>query len=331
MRLSRRILWIAVILVALPNSPSHGSGQGLDSEPGTLQLPSQSPGQSLRLVVPNVMAGAIKRGPAVRFGTTWTNVSINNDRAELDYEMLHTGVMMSYGMTEQVELGVAFDKRDYFGGAMDGFISWFHDAFGIGHDERDATDDNETRVALRDEKGRTVYDADDLRGLENSGVSFLGRYMLQHERGFWPGVGAFGMVRYALNPPSGDDDNEPIDWSVGIGLSKQCGHQWYLYCQLGYINFGQNRLVGIEFEGDAFFSVQSTAWAVTPNFFLMGQYSYHEGALKDFGELSSHEIGLGFKWTLSGGDAVEFALLEDIITWDNSPDFGVHMAYSHYF
>lgn len=28
--------------------------------------------------------GAIKRGPGVRFGTTWTNVLIQNDRAELD-------------------------------------------------------------------------------------------------------------------------------------------------------------------------------------------------------------------------------------------------------
>ncbi|MDY7039178.1 MAG: DUF3187 family protein, partial [Thermodesulfobacteriota bacterium] len=37
------------------------------------------------------------------------------------------------------------------------------------------------------------------------------------------------------------------------------------------------------------------------------------------------------KWTLSNGNTVEFALLEDVITWDNSPDFGVHLAYSNYF
>ncbi|MBW2144225.1 MAG: DUF3187 family protein, partial [Deltaproteobacteria bacterium] len=63
------------------------------------------------------------------------------------------------------------------------------------------------------------------------------------------------------------------------------------------------------------------------------QYIWHEAALEDFEELSdaSHELDLGFKWKLSSGGIIEFAVIENIITYDNSPDFGLHLAYNYSF
>ncbi|MBW2608155.1 MAG: DUF3187 family protein [Deltaproteobacteria bacterium] len=43
------------------------------------------------------------------------------------------------------------------------------------------------------------------------------------------------------------------------------------------------------------------------------------------------KIFTNFKWQLSSGSIVEFALIENVITFDNSPDFGLHLALFHPF
>jgi hypothetical protein len=58
---------------------------------------------------------------------------------------------------------------------------------------------------------------------------------------------------------------------------------------------------------------------------------YYEGALQDFGSLSdsSHEVDFGLKWQFTDGGIFEIGMIENIITYDNSPDFGFHLAYEH--
>ncbi|TNF73278.1 MAG: DUF3187 family protein, partial [Bacteroidetes bacterium] len=66
---------------------------------------------------------------------------------------------------------------------------------------------------------------------------------------------------------------------------------------------------------------------------LLGQYMFNEAVIKDLGKWSdpSHEINLGFKWKVSRGGTLEFALVENLFTFDNSPDFGIHAGYEQHF
>ena len=59
---------------------------------------------------------------------------------------------------------------------------------------------------------------------------------------------------------------------------------------------------------------------------IIAQYLYSDGLAIDLGELSdaSHEVNLGFKWECSPGVVLEFALIENFLTTNNSPDFGLH-------
>lgn len=45
----------------------------------------------------------------------------------------------------------------------------------------------------------------------------------------------------------------------------------------------------------------------------------------------SHEVHLGFKLRVYGNYVMDFALIENMITLDNSPDFGVHIGLSRRF
>ncbi|MBW1822392.1 MAG: DUF3187 family protein, partial [Deltaproteobacteria bacterium] len=295
---------------------------------------SQSPAQSLRLTMPSVIPGAFKPGIiGVHAGTTWTNVWIDSSEVALDYEMLDTHIAVSYGLNKRLGLGIAFDQRNYFGGGMDNFIQEFHDLFGIDQNGRDRVDRNLSHIILYDDQGNIIFETDDLSNLENNGISLIGQYILSHGTTRWPAIGVSGVLRYGLSTPSSEDNHEPLDWNIGIGLSKRLSDIWYIYSHLGYTKYGQTELIGLEFEKDAISFMLAFAWQWKPNFSMLFQYVFSQGVVKDFVSLSdpSHEVSIGFKWQLSSGIIFEFAMVENVITYDNSPDFGLHLALSYPF
>ena len=317
-----------------PNTFSNEAGFDYNYGLGILQLRSQSPAQSLRLTMPSIIPGAFKPGSfGVHAGTTWTNVWVDRSEVALDYEMLDTHIAVSYGINQRLGLGMAFDQRNYFSGAMDNFIQEFHDLCGIDQNGRDKVDRNLSRIIRYDDQGNIIFQTDDLSNMENNGISLVAQYILSHGTRRWPAIGVSGLLRYGLNTPSSEDNHEPLDWNIGIGLSKRLTNTWYMYSHLCYTNFGQTELFGLEFEGDAISFMLALACQWKPNFSILLQYVFSEGVVKDFGSLSdsSHEVNIGFKWQLSSGSIIEFALVENIITFDNSPDFGLHLAFSHPF
>lgn len=333
----RLIIIFSVLLInlALPaNSFSDEAGFDYNYGFGILQLRSQSPAQSLRLTMPSVIPGAFKPGIFdVHTSLTWTNVWVDNSRVALDYEMLDTHIAVSYGINKQFGLGIAFDQRNYFGGGMDNFIQEFHDLFGIGQNGRDRVDRNLSRIIRYDDQGNIIFETDDLSFLENNGISLITQYILSHGTNRLPAIGVSGVLRYGLNTSSSEDNHEPLDWSIGIGLSKRWSDTWYTYSYLGYTNYGQTEMFGQEFKDESISFMLAFAWQWKPNFSILFQYVFSEGVVKDLGSLSdpSHEMNLGFKWQLSSGSIIEFALIENVITLDNSPDFGLHLALSYPF
>ena len=331
------LLLVSVLLISLavpPHSFSSEAGFDYNYGLGILQLRSQSPAQSLRLTMPSVIPGAFKPGSlGVHAGTTWTNVWIDSSEVALDYEMLDTHIAVSYGINKQLGIGIAFDQRNYFGGGMDNFIQEFHDIFGIDQNGRDRVERNLSRIIRYDDQGNIISETDDLSFLENNGISLIAQYILSHGTTMWPAIGVSGVLRYGLNSPYSKDNHEPLDWNIGIGLSKRLTDIWYIYSHLGYTRYGQTELIGLEFKKDAISIMLAFAWQWKPNFSMLFQYVFSEGIVKDFGSLSdpSHEVNIGFKWRLSSGSIIEFAMVENVITYDNSPDFGLHLAFSHPF
>ena len=63
------------------------------------------------------------------------------------------------------------------------------------------------------------------------------------------------------------------------------------------------------------------------------QYLVSEEIAEDFSPFTkaSHEVNLGWKWEMPGACTFELGLIENVITYGNSPDFGVHMGLKHRF
>ena len=331
--LFKTFLFFTTILLITPQGYTEEVDCNYNFGHGAFQLRSQSPGQSLRFTMLDILSGPIDTGWRTSAGAAWTNTWADKKDYTLDYEMLDAHVAISYAFNKRFELGFFFDNRSFFGGYMDNTIENFHDWFSIGQSGRDEAKHNQSRVILRDDQGNilTEFDADKMA---NNGIGFVAQYVIHPGTTLWPAVWVNGQLRYALKEPDIImDNNEPLDSYIGIGLSKRLSEKWHTYSNMGYTHYGQTEFDNMELKSSALSGMVAVAYDRTPNFSLLVQYNFHEGVINGLGKLSnySHEIVLGFKWMTDHGGMVELGLIENIINTDNSPDVGLHFAYAYRF
>ena len=80
------------------------------------------------------------------------------------------------------------------------------------------------------------------------------------------------------------------------------------------------------------------AWCLSAGKFrdtqsLLLQYLRSDGVFEDFGPFSdtSNEVTVGYRWELGQKGILEIGLIENIGSYDNSPDFGIHVGFSQRF
>lgn len=68
---------------------------------------------------------------------------------------------------------------------------------------------------------------------------------------------------------------------------------------------------------------------LTPRSAVILQYLFNEGAmLSGPVSRSAHEVTVGSRFRLSDRTSLDIGLVENIINYDNGPDFGVHFGIS---
>jgi hypothetical protein len=332
---------VALSCIAFPVMPGwtqelgHGYNYGL----GKINLRSQSPAQSLRFTLPLLIPGDIKPGWETRIANTWSNVWANESEYLLDYEMSETIVTVTYGFNERFGLSLEFENRNYFGGEMDGFIQGFHDLFGISQDGRDDVSKNRKVIQRFDPKTGQMLSETSAEDLENNGIVLLMSYTLTHGTKIWPSANVFGGVRYGLRCADLCRDTHPVDVGLGFGLAKRWSKRWYTYASLGYTLYESRDVLEpatgvapMDFEDRAVTGLFVLSWHYTPTFSILVQYLYSGPSIKNIDVLdeASHEVHFGFKWKTKYG-MIEFALIENVITMSNSPDFGLHGGLGFHF
>jgi hypothetical protein len=328
------LLFLPVVSQAanIPNDYNFG--------PGPSSARSQGPAQSLRMTTAAIVPGTIKPGFSFLTGITEVSIWGQDPNMVLDFGIRDTRLGGTYGVIERLGLGLFFDNRHYYGGIFDQVTLNFHDILGIDQNGRDEVDKYLHRIIRYDDAGNVLFETNDMEQFDHSGISLGAHYVLTFgSDGFLPAIGLTGIVRYATESPPGDEDN-PVGWSIGSGISKRLSETWYLYSYLSYTSFGQetvqpegSTVTPIEFTDDAIDVMIAGAWQFNPKWAFLVQYSRTEGALEDFNVMSeaSNEVNLGVKWKVSDMDALEITLIENVLFHDNSPDIGLVMTYAHHF
>ena len=106
-----------------------------------------------------------------------------------------------------------------------------------------------------------------------------------------------------------------------------------IYLTLGYAWYGSDAVYGLELETTQATVLAAGEWRFKPRMSLVMQLLGTQGVATDLGVFSetSNEIVLGWKWEVRQAGVLEIGLLENIIEFDNSPDFGVHAAWTQRF
>jgi len=307
---------------------------------GPLKLYSQSPFQSLRLVIrPRTPSTLAKGRYELSANSTWVNVwGVEKDvgdptnRFFLDVEMLQTTIALAYGISDTLEIEGEIQNRSRFGGKMDSFTQGVHDLFGIDQNGRDEVPKNDFVVNLNPPGGPSVELGDDDRGNYSRTLQFSVQHNVTCGTARLPALSYSVSVRLETLDVGDLSGGSDLDFGASVSLARRLG-RFYLYGILGHAWFGRNNFRGIELEDTQFSALLAAEWRFRAMQSLLVQYLRTDGVIDGFGAFgeTSNEVTLGYKWELRQKGILEFGLIENVGSFDNSPDFGFHLGFSQRF
>lgn len=299
---------------------------------GPMRLTSQSPFQSPRLgFLPRSPSTLSKRQAEVRLSGTWVNLWANGLEEGtyfLDYETLTSTVGLSVGLTNTLQLELEVEDRSRFGGSMDGFIQGFHDAVGQGQDGRDEQPKDQIAIRLAPDGGEPVVDL----GPEATGP-FARSVQLTLQHDVTCGTEKLPALSYAFTSRFGlGQDEFESRGNIDLGVSVAAARRWkrlYGCLTLGFARFNEDDFRGIQLKKTQGSALAAVEWRRWPRTSLVLQYLINEGAAEDFGPFSkgTNELSLGWKEEVVPGEVLEVGLIENLFTFENSPDFGLHVGF----
>jgi hypothetical protein len=300
---------------------------------GPLRLTSQSTFQGMRLTMGADAASTLPRGRwETRETNSWSKMWGLSDKYLLDFEVFRQTQSLVYGVTDelQAELGVGESTR--FGGKLDGLVRGFHDAMGIPQSGRDRYGIGEYHFQLQGRNGARPITVDEDHG--GPGLEFL--YVSLHQtltRGnnLLPAISVTLTIQSRLDD-SRDMTGDAIESGLSVTFAKRFG-DFYAYLSVGAAWLGDQQFHGVEMQSLGTSVLAGVEWNLGAGVSVVAQHLYSRGGLKGYGALSepSYEISLGVKFEAGRGMLVEFAIIENIVVFDNSPDFGVHFGLTQQF
>jgi len=310
---------------------------------GPLSVRSQSPFQSLRLgILPRTPSTLARGEQQLRLGSTWSNVWANDAGSFdpgngelgpylLDYESLDANLAYTYGLSDTFELEVEYEQRWRSGGVMDGFIEGFHDLFGLDQSGRDQWPRNQCRIVIDRGNDRPPL----VLGEESCGT-FARSVLVSLQNNLTCGGRKLPALSWAVTGRyflGGTElEGNDFDIALSVAASHRFG-RFYVYMTLGFAWFGSTSVYDLALNDTQFTVLAAGEWRFKPRMSLILQYLGSEGVAKDLGPFSSvsNEVIVGWKWELRPAGVLEIGLLENILSFDNSPDFGIHAAFTQRF
>lgn len=313
---------IAVIGLFLAPPPLLSQHQPIELP---LRVASQAPLQSLRLGLVPLVPDELEQGEVrIEVSGTLTNIWID-DRPSLllDYEVLDSRLRVGWALSASTQIELGLEQRSGFGGLLDSLIQSFHEKAGFSLDGRDLVPRGAVNIEVRDPESGEILIWRDHIGSFSRGLSLA---LARTNRSPRSSFSYAASVRLPL-PHEGE---QWISGSTDAGLSaawsRTIGGR-SVHLGGGITRFGTNELDGIRIKRFQKTGFAAVTHPFSPRTAVILQYLFNEG-VAEAGALSGsiHELTLGARVRISNRTAVEIGLLENLINYDNGPDFGIHLG-----
>lgn len=245
----------------------------------------------------------------------------------VDGELGVVDLGIHYGLSPRLTASLRIGHLGYSGGFMDPFIQGFHDLAGIGQAGREFLGKGDFQMLfIHDGDHVALVDRPSSGGLTDPMLSLA--YSFPEQCKNW----SFS-VEGAVKPPISDENDwiSTGSWDVGVQATAQ--KTWRrnaLVLNLSLVLPGDVRIKG-NFDPPELPSL-NVAYLVRLGNRTTGviQALYSENIFRDEidSELSAYEfqVTAGVKIEAFGG-GIGLAITENLINFDNTPDFGLHLSY----
>jgi len=209
---------------------------------GPMRLPSQAPGTVIRPTMDPRAPSTLLRG---QWELTWTeslaNIwSFREDDYRLDYGSLNSHIALARGLTDSLQVEVAFRDVSRFGSVLDPVTNAFHDAFGIDDAGRDDFPSRDNAFFVAGQGSIGEIDNDDSGSLSRDLELTLQENITCGTRHL-PAIAVSGTARYHLGGEA--DLSGSTDWSFNLSTSasRQFLQDFYVYLGLGHTWHGLDK------------------------------------------------------------------------------------------
>lgn len=298
---------------------------------GHFTLRSLSPGHLFRpnitmLEMTDLPKGAWRFATGVAWGNVW---NFRYDEYIVDAEWVSVETRLSFGMGENIELGIALPVSARIGGTMDGPIEDFHKTIGFDNHGRELAPRDDVLIYMKHDDGTGYYVKGRSWGIND--IPFFLSYRLTHGDLLIPAT----AIQAGVSLPVGDEDTlegigEP-QYSLAVMISKRVADtRSLIFSGLGVSYTEQDEIVGMEINHEEFTGLIGMEFRRTATSSLILQYRVMTAVAKDYFEFSqeSHEVNAGVKWQLKNGAILELSVIENLVNFENSADFGLHFGLS---
>jgi hypothetical protein len=210
-------------------------------------------------------------------------------------------------------------------GKTDGFVRGFHKVFGLNDGGRDLAKKGEFSFEVRNPKsGKMVVVDENNQEAVTEQLVFSIHTVLTPGDEILPAV-AWSVIGKANLRDTGQIEGDGVDFATSVSLSKQLG-DFYAYATLSFAWYGSETFYGIDLKPHTLSVVSAVEYIVTNGFSVILQHQWTEGAVERLGAFSqpSYEISVGAKILIAENTMFEVSVVENLINFDNSPDFGLH-------
>lgn len=298
-----------------------------NSRMGPLLIQSHSFFQLLRLGMMPWMTPSLEPGQfELHCSVTWVNLwGWKPAQYLVDGEVARVSWTLSYGVSRRLEVRVEVPFTLRTGGILDKPIEGFHDAFGYVQAGRDAFPRNRFRVVFYPPGGGEVRLDDGDTGLVAGDLTFSANWALYEGTKWLPAVG----LSQTLKIPAGQTEGGGVDGAIAFYLSKKIW-KGYAYLGLQYTRYGEREILGIAMRPEQWSFLSCLEVPVSDRISLLVQDLIQTAAARHFYAFSERtdELAAGFKFRFHPEALLEFALIENLFNYDNSPDIGVHLGLS---
>jgi hypothetical protein len=305
--------------------------------PGPLEVPDPHPMTFFRLDARAGSAAVLPEATVrTRLMIQWAN-TFNKEQNTwgpmenfIDLESWRIEPELRWGIAEWYDVAIRLPFYRRGAGVMDGFIENFHDLVNVGGD-REEFPKNTYRFDVQDigltlQPNRPLFQVDDGWGWGDVTLHGKAQFMT------WPQSMALEL---SVKLPTGEDEfgGEGVDLGVALHTGALAlDTHYHLSVQYTWISDEEMSESAVFFEHN-FAAFLDLAWPIGDGWFIHLQPQVFNGFLHQPPRMSDTRMYIlgGLTGTWDSGWEVEFALVENVFSFENTVDFGLHMAVSRIF